>query len=42
VAACDASISLEGKRYEAEANGQKMTVNGRVEQRTLENVALGV
>jgi hypothetical protein len=34
VAACDGSISLEGKRYEAEANGQKLMVNGLVEQRT--------
>jgi hypothetical protein len=29
VAACDGSISLEGKRNEAEANGQKMMVNRR-------------
>ncbi len=27
MAACDGSISLEGKRYEAETNGQKMVVN---------------
>lgn len=34
MAACDGSIALEGKRNEAEANGQKMMVNGRGEQTT--------
>jgi hypothetical protein len=32
VAACDGSISLEGKSNEAEANGEKMMINGRGEQ----------